>query len=118
MGGRGRASQGGSGARTGRAPELGEKRCLPGAGIWGTPGVGTKNTWGDRVTEEESRADSWKLTQRTQRRTRVPCWNQALGAWRVKAKGKGAGQGHEEGGSPGEQGHAPGGRDWAPSPEQ
>lgn len=25
------------------------------------------------------------------RRTRVPCWNQALGAWRGKAKGKGAG---------------------------
>lgn len=31
---------------------LEKKLCLPGAGMWGTPGVGTKNTWGDRVTEE------------------------------------------------------------------
>ncbi|MEJ1278428.1 protein tyrosine phosphatase mitochondrial 1 [Cricetulus griseus] len=69
-----------------------EKHCLPGAGIWGTPRGGHQEHVG---RQGQGRGISGRqLGSRTadpKRRTWVPCRNQALGAWRVKAKGMGAG---------------------------
>lgn len=88
----GRASQSGLRAKTGRALEVRQKRCLLGAGIWDTPRGGHE----EHVGRQGQGSGIWgrQLGSRTadpKRRTPVRCRNQALGAWGVKAKGKGAG---------------------------